>query len=193
MDHLDYGVTDATWEELTALLGGHMTRTDNENTERPGAGHEDRQAQGGKWLEKKVLIKYPDEAQLGRSRDDDGALSPNFFVPGLKGVKGQVKIYDVDESEVDSLINEHSGDRRERPSDSRVSEPSIVAQIANDVLSRAIDRVVDRAVDEACLCAKRWWNDRKSKRKSVVPSQSRVRGVVRTCPGGTGWLVRRHM
>ncbi|MFI9646132.1 DUF2510 domain-containing protein [Streptomyces sp. NPDC052040] len=171
-----------------------MTHTDDENTERPGARHADGQTQGGKWLEKKVLIKYPDEAQLGRSRDDDGVLSPNFYVPGLKGVKGQVKIYDVDENEADSLINEHAWNRLERPPDSRASEPSIVTQVVVDALSRAIGRAVgravDRAVDEASLHAKTWWNGRKSKRKSVAPSQSRVRGLSAPAPTApAGWYV----
>ncbi|WP_218829475.1 DUF2510 domain-containing protein [Streptomyces sp. XY006] len=150
-----------------------MSHTDNENIEGPGPSHEDRTTKaapassGRRMARKKVWITYPDEAQLGRSRDDDGAQSPNLYVPGSKGVKGQVKIYDV-------------------------NEPSIVTQIATDVLSHVIERAVDRAIDEVRLHAKSWWNDRKSKRKSAAPSKSRVRGLFEPAPAApAGWYVDR--
>ncbi|MER6382527.1 hypothetical protein [Streptomyces sp. NPDC001127] len=107
-------------------------------------------------VRKRVEIEYEEGAQLGRSRDGDGASSPNLFVPGLKGVKGQVKIYDLDEDEEDSLTDFPSAVyvTNEYASDSRANEPEFGELLGALALLAAIV-----ALEKAKPHVKRWWND----------------------------------
>src|SRR5258706_5127278 len=80
-----------------------------------------------------VEIEYPAELKRGRSRQADGASSPNLFDPGSKGVKGQVKIFDID-----------TGERA-----------TVRAELAPKLVSIAA-RV---AVAMATPYVERWWDD----------------------------------
>ncbi|MEU8755313.1 hypothetical protein AB0C88_33035 [Streptomyces chartreusis] len=108
-------------------------------------------------VRRRVEIEYEEGAQLGRSRDGDGASSPNLFVPGLQGVKGQVKIYDIDEGEADSLTDSPSVVyvTDEYTSDSRAKEPSELGELLGALaLHGAIV-----ALEKAKPHVKRWWID----------------------------------
>ncbi|MFJ6297529.1 hypothetical protein ACIQJX_29770 [Streptomyces griseoviridis] len=105
-------------------------------------------------VRKRVEIEYEEGTQLGRSKDGDGASSPNLFIPGAKGVKGQVKIYDIDESEGDSLkgspsvvyvTDEHRSDSRARD---RLEPEEIVEALV----------ILIKAAEWAAPRLKRWWN-----------------------------------
>ncbi|MFH9734420.1 hypothetical protein [Streptomyces sp. NPDC017260] len=106
-------------------------------------------------VRKRVEIEYEEGTQLGRSRDGDGASSPNLFVPGSKGVKGQVKIYDIDEGEGDSLTDpppvvyvtdEYGADSRARE---RLEPEEIIEALV----------ILIKAAERAAPHLKRWWND----------------------------------
>ncbi|MFD8883051.1 hypothetical protein ACFV0H_11045 [Streptomyces erythrochromogenes] len=106
-------------------------------------------------VRKKVEIEYEEGMQLGRSRDGDGASSPNLFTPGSKGVKGQVKIYDIGEGEGDSLTDsppvvrvasEYGADSRGRE---RLEPEEIVELLA----------ILLEVAERAAPHLKRWWND----------------------------------
>ncbi len=106
-------------------------------------------------VRKTVEIEYEEGMQLGRSRDGDGASSPNLFTPGSKGVKGQVKIYDIGEGEGDLLTDsppvvcvasEYGADSRGRE---RLEPEEIVELLA--ILVEVAERAAPRL--------KRWWND----------------------------------
>lgn len=105
-------------------------------------------------VRKRVEIEYEEGTQLGRSKDGDGASSPNLFIPGVKGVKGQVKIYDIDESEGDSLTgspsvvyvtDEHRLDSRARE---RLEPEEIVEALV----------ILIKAAEWAAPRLKGWWN-----------------------------------
>ncbi|MDX3866815.1 hypothetical protein [Streptomyces europaeiscabiei] len=108
-------------------------------------------------VRKRVEIEYEDGTQLGRSRDGDGASSPNLFIPGSQGVKGQVKIYDIDEDEADSLTDSplvvYVTD--EYASDSRAKEPSELAELLGALA--LLGAIV--ALEKAKPHVKRWWSD----------------------------------
>jgi hypothetical protein len=100
----------------------------------------------------KKWVGRPAGTQHGRSRDDDGSSSSNLFVPGSKGVKAQAKIRDIDEDE-GSLTG--SEPVHIYVTDARAHEPSVVAEIAADVVSHLIDVAVAGAKPRV----KRWWNE----------------------------------
>ncbi|MFJ3961415.1 hypothetical protein [Streptomyces sp. NPDC090036] len=106
-------------------------------------------------VRKTVEIEYEEGMQLGRSRDGDGASSPNLFTPGSKGVKGQVKIYDIGEGEGGSLTDsppvvrvasEYGADSRGRE---RLEPEEIVELLA----------ILVEVAERAAPHLKRWWND----------------------------------
>ncbi|MGW2269638.1 hypothetical protein [Streptomyces yangpuensis] len=105
-------------------------------------------------VRKRVEIEYEEGMQLGRSRDGDGASSPNLFTPGSKGVKGQVKIYDIDEGEGDSLTDTppvlHVAG--EYGADSRVRERLEPEEIVELLV------ILVEAAERAAPHLKRWWN-----------------------------------
>ncbi|MFJ8495911.1 hypothetical protein ACIRBZ_47460 [Streptomyces sp. NPDC094038] len=107
-------------------------------------------------VRKRVEIEYEEGTQLGRSRDGDGASSPNLFVPGSKGVKGQVKIYDIGEDEGDSLTVSPSVVyvTDEFGSDSRAPE----RLEPEDIIEALV--ILIKAAEWAAPRLNRWWNDR---------------------------------
>ncbi|WOI62329.1 hypothetical protein [Streptomyces fradiae] len=105
-------------------------------------------------VRKRVEIEYEEGVQLGRSRDGDGASSPNLFIPGSKGVKGQVKIYEIDEGEGDSLTGSPSVVyvTGEYGSDSRARERLEPEEIIEALV------ILVKAAERAAPHLKRWWN-----------------------------------
>lgn len=109
-------------------------------------------------VREKKWVEYPDDRQLGRSRDTDGAKSPNLYVPGSRGVKGQAKIFDIDEDEADSLTNsppvfvyvtnEYESDSQAREREER-----------DEAIAKLISLAIDFAVANAPH-AKRWWYEK---------------------------------
>lgn len=84
-----------------------------------------------------VEIEYPAELKRGRSRQADGASSPNLFDPGSKGVKGQVRIFDIDKGE----------------------RATVRAELVDTLAQKLVSLAVDVAVAKATPHVERWWDD----------------------------------
>lgn len=103
-------------------------------------------------VRRRVEIEYPDDAELGQSRQADGASSPNFYVSDLKGVRGQVKIYDIDEDEVEPSYPESMYDEPYR----RVAERDPFAEALSDALTQVMRHYIDLGVAKAAPHVKAW-------------------------------------
>ena len=109
-------------------------------------------------VREKKWVEYPDDRQLGRSRDTDGAESPNLFVPGSRGVKGQVKLYDIDEDEADSQTNSpvfvYVTNEYESESQARAREER------DEAIAYLLSLAIKFAVVKATPHAKRLWYEK---------------------------------
>jgi hypothetical protein len=102
------------------------------------------------WVWETKLVGRPAGTQHGRSRADDGSSSANLFVPGLKGVKTQARIRDIDEGELTASDPAYS-----YFADRRAQRPSIFREIAVGV----IHDLIDIAVAEATPRLRRRWHE----------------------------------
>ncbi len=120
-------------------------------------------------VRRRVEIEYPDDAELGQSRQDDGASSPNFYVSDYKGVRGQVKIYDIDEDEEEPSYEEpvyDDPDRRrateplyDQP-DSPGVERDPFAEAISDALAQVMKHYINLGVAKAAPHVKAWMADK---------------------------------
>lgn len=107
-------------------------------------------------VRKRVEIEYPDDAELGRSRQDTEASSPNFFVPDAKGVKGQVKIYEIDEDESDLPDDYLDYPPSAHKVSRRVAERDPFADALSDALAQVMTHYINLGVAKATPHVKRW-------------------------------------
>src|SRR5680860_897120 len=107
-------------------------------------------------VRRRVEIEYPDDAELGQSRQADGASSPNFYVSDYKGVRGQVKIYDIDVDEPDPFYPEPMYDEPYR----RVAERDPFAEAVSDALAQVMSHYINLGVAKAAPLVKAWVADK---------------------------------
>lgn len=85
------------------------------------------------WREDESRLSI-DDAELGQSRQADDASSPNFYVSNLRGVRGQVKIYDIDEDQVEPSYPEPVYDEPYR----QVTQRDPFAEALSDALTQVM-------------------------------------------------------
>ena len=103
-------------------------------------------------VRRRVEIEYPDDAELGQSRQGDGASSPNFYVSDYKGVRGQVKIYDVEEDEAEACHPEPEYPESER----RIAERDPFTEAISDALAQVMTHYINLGFAKAAPRVKAW-------------------------------------
>lgn len=123
-------------------------------------------------VRRRVEIEYPDDAALGQSRQADGASSPNFYVSDYKGVRGQVKIYDIDEDEARLFYPEP--DYLE--SEQRVPERDPFAEAISDALAQVMTHYINLGFAKAAPHVKAWVADKAmpAVKSTVHSARSRI-------------------
>lgn len=106
-------------------------------------------------VRRRVEIEYPDDAELGQSRQADGASSPNFYVSDYKGVRGQVKIYDIDD-EAEPAYSEPEY----LESEQRVAERDPFAEAISEALAQVMTHYINLGFAKAAPHVKAWVADK---------------------------------
>ena len=121
-------------------------------------------------VRRRVEIEYPDDAELGQSRQADGASSPNFYVSNYKGVRGQVKIFDIEDDEAEPAYPEPDYLESER----RVAERDPFAEAISEALAQVMTHYINLGFAKAAPHVKAWVADKAMPAmKSTVHSSRR--------------------